>query len=267
METQHDLYSLTAFLRGKSNEVFEHIGTRSQDKSFMLKSSLSLESNPQSHIPLDIKKSNYGPVELCIMLRKSVREFKNKQLSYKMLSNILHFSYGMNGRKSPSHTTLNVSLPHRNAPSAGALYPIKIYFYANNVQNLPKGLYYYSPTQNSIYLIKEGNFGKEIKQVSANDAFVDNCSIYLFFTALHEKTISKYGDRGWRFIFFDAGHIAQNFYLICQNYGLGYLALGGGFDFEINKFLGINKNEELYVYGGVIGYEEKSTDKNSEKEN
>ena len=65
----------------------------------------------------------------------------------------------------------------------------------------------------------------------------------------------KYGERGYRFILQESGHIAQNVYLLCEALGLKCCALGGFriSDEQIEKFLGIDGLTESIVYTLVVG--------------
>ena len=47
----------------------------------------------------------------------------------------------------------NGTLDVRAYPSAGALYPIKVYVVANNVEYLKKGVYHYNVTENCLEYI------------------------------------------------------------------------------------------------------------------
>ena len=65
----------------------------------------------------------------------------------------------------------------------------------------------------------------------------------------------KYGERGYRFIFLDAGHMSQNLYLTAEYLGLGATALGGGMnnDDEIGDLIGLVHEVENIFYGFAIG--------------
>jgi SagB-type dehydrogenase family enzyme len=68
-----------------------------------------------------------------------------------------------------------------------------------------------------------------------------------------ERSLWKYTDRGYRYVLFEAGHVAQNVNLVAESLGLGSLNLGGFFDDRIAALLGIDTNEEVPVYGTGLG--------------
>mgnify|MGYP000559029437 CR=1 FL=1 len=52
----------------------------------------------------------------------------------------------------------------------------------------------------------------------------------IFITAIVERSMWKYEDRGYRYILLEAGHVAQNLNLCATAMNLGSLNLGGFFD-------------------------------------
>jgi len=72
-------------------------------------------------------------------------------------------------------------------------------------------------------------------------------------TAIIEISKWKYLQRCYRYIYLDAGHIGQNFYLIAEALGLGACTIGAIYDDEINELLEIDGNNETTIYVGVMG--------------
>ena len=80
-----------------------------------------------------------------------------------------------------------------------------------------------------------------------------------FMTAMFERTVFKYGDRGYRFTFLEAGHVAQNMSLVATALGLGCVNIGGFYDREIDEFLGIDGLTHSTLYMLAIGGKSTST--------
>jgi SagB-type dehydrogenase family enzyme len=72
-------------------------------------------------------------------------------------------------------------------------------------------------------------------------------------TAVFNRNQMKYGERGYRYILFEAGHIAQNVYLVSNAMDIGAVALGGFDDDLLNDFLEIDGEDESAVYAVVLG--------------
>lgn len=72
-----------------------------------------------------------------------------------------------------------------------------------------------------------------------------------------ERTMEKYGDRGYRFILLDAGHMSQNLYLVSEFLGLGIVEIGASkvSDEMIDKLIGLDSDIEnifLAFFSGKV---------------
>lgn len=79
------------------------------------------------------------------------------------------------------------------------------------------------------------------------------CSAVIILTAIFDRTMMKYKERGYRYILFEAGHVMQNAYLISTAMDLGICSVGGFIDDKINDLLNIDGVNESALYLGVIG--------------
>jgi SagB-type dehydrogenase family enzyme len=68
-----------------------------------------------------------------------------------------------------------------------------------------------------------------------------------------ERTKWKYRERGYRYIYLDAGHIGQNLYLAAASLGLGCCTIGAFYDDEVNQLIGVDGQQETVVYLGAVG--------------
>jgi SagB-type dehydrogenase family enzyme len=75
----------------------------------------------------------------------------------------------------------------------------------------------------------------------------------IIITTVFSRTIVKYKERGWRYIFFEAGHLTQNIYLISTLLKLNCCAIGGFLDERLIKLLDLNPISELPLYLIAIG--------------
>ena len=78
-------------------------------------------------------------------------------------------------------------------------------------------------------------------------------SVVFIWTAVPERGKWKYLDRAYRYIYMDAGHIAQNLYLAATGLGLGCCAIGALYDDEVNRLVGIEGTGETAVYICTVG--------------
>jgi len=88
---------------------------------------------------------------------------------------------------------------------------------------------------------------------SLGQGMIRNSAAVFVWTAVLRRTMSKYGHRGLRYIFLDAGHICQNLLLAAEALGLGACPVAAFFDRELNSLLGVDGEEESAIYMAVVG--------------
>ena len=70
----------------------------------------------------------------------------------------------------------------------------------------------------------------------------------LFHTADLNRAVAKYGDRVYRYLHMDAGHLGQRLNLAAIQLRLGVSGIAGFFDDRVNDVLGIPAGEAvLYI--------------------
>lgn len=191
---------------------------------------------------------NRIPLERIIESRFSNREFNNKQLSFKEISKILLYSCGITKKEDEKWDE-----SRRAYPSAGARYPLEVYVVVFNVQSITPGIYHYNVKQHSLELIRKGNFKNKIISYTNDQDWISKASMTILISAIFSRTKIKYKDRGYRYLFLDAGHMSQNFYLITTSMGLGCCSIGGFLDDEINKLIDLDGKYESIIYIIIIG--------------
>ncbi|MFN3528135.1 MAG: SagB/ThcOx family dehydrogenase, partial [Candidatus Altarchaeaceae archaeon] len=129
----------------------------------------------------------------------------------------------------------------RTVPSAGAIYPLEIYLVVNNVENLEKGIYKYDAENNEILKISDKDVSKDLYKSCLYQEYVRDAPAVVVIAGNFEKTKRRYGERGIRYVYMEAGHVVQNVYLQCVSLNLGTVVIGAFYDEEVNKILNINE--------------------------
>ena len=187
--------------------------------------------------------------------RKSTRYFSTEGISLKDLSELLTLSCGLfdSEQETDAHCTIK-----RTYPSAGGRYPIEVYPVVLRSNDLVKGIYHYNVADNTLELIKAGDYTAQTKDFYSNQSLeldIDFPCLILC-TMVFDRTMEKYCEKGYRFILLDAGHMGQNLYLVAEYLGLGIVGLGAGThsDDYIDELLGLHHHEENFFYGFAVGY-------------
>ena len=188
-------------------------------------------------------------LEQAIIGRTTARRLAPQTLSLENVATILHHANGV------TRDNRNTNFPRafRTVASAGALYPLELFFYSHRLDGLAAGLYHYNPSTNSLSLIRDGDESHQLSKMVIQSELVVNASMVLFMTALFERSIFKYGDRGYRFVLLEAGHVAQNINLVAAGLGLGSVNIGGFYDREVDAWLGLDGLTHSTVYMIALG--------------
>ena len=76
--------------------------------------------------------------------------------------------------------------------------------------------------------------------------FNDTATTEIYTLSLHDALpiFARYGDRAYRYLHLDAGHLGQRINLAAIRLGLGVSGIGGFFDDQVNDVLGIPEDED-----------------------
>ena len=177
--------------------------------------------------------------------RRSLRKFSDQGVTIDELSFLLWCSQGFTARLGKRFL--------RTTPSAGALYPIETYLTIQNVTSLAAGLYHFNPVSFELERILNEDIGSVCAEAFLNQAFMRRAAVNFIWTAVAARSLSKYGDRGGRYIFLDAAHICQNILLAAEAVNCGGCPLAAFYDKEVNEMLGVDGIEEMAIYAASVG--------------
>ncbi len=216
-------------------------------REFYIEASAPFKSYPFAEkIPLNFKSFPETPNFFEILTkRRSERKYKRTPLTFEELSLLCFAIQGVTGKVG--------SYCLRTAPSAGALYPIETYLAVNYSEDLPPGLYHLEVRSFTLERLAFGNFGKILRDLALGQTFLETASCVFIWSAFLRRTLSKYGERGLRYIFMDVAHICQNLLLAATALNLKACPVGAFLDEDLNEFLGLDGLEETVIYLASIG--------------
>lgn len=180
-----------------------------------------------------------------INLRRSVRHYRKAPLNQSHLSQLLWACQGV--------TAKIMGYALRAAPSAGALYPVETYLAVQNVEALERGIYHYGVLEHELELVRAGDFRDALAEAALDQNFLAEAAVVFAWTAIFARSKWKYGERAYRYVYLDAGHIAQNLALAAVALGLGSCQVAALYDDEINALLGVDGTEESVLYLTSVG--------------
>ncbi len=203
------------------------------------------ESTPRTKLPA-ADFGTHADLWETIRRRRSVRDYSVAfALPLQALSALLWATQGI--------TADAGHYQFRTAPSAGGLYPIETYLMARAVEGLTPGIYHFRPQAFDLEFIRPGNFSQALAQAALGQEMCADAQVAFIWTAVVARSKWKYRQRAYRYIYLDAGHIAQNLYLAGTALGLGVCAVGAFYDDQVNTLLELDGEEETVVYMASVG--------------
>jgi len=197
-------------------------------------------------VPLDMPEEHpTATLWETLKKRRSVRHYAEAPLTRTELSQLLWAAQGVTAH---AHRGL-----FRTAPSAGALCPVETYLMVNNVSGMERGIYHYDVREHRLELVRDGKVRDEAARAACDQEMLGSAAVVFLWTAVFARSASKYGGRAYRYVYLDAGHIAQNLALAAVALGLGTCQIGAFYDDEVNAILGVDGVEESTVYMTSVG--------------
>lgn len=207
---------------------------------------------PANATLIDIAEPDFLPdnkvnfLEL-VELRSTNRQYdEHEPLTNKELSYLLWCTQGIK-MVTPAKTI-------RNVPSAGGRNALETFLYIRRVEGIKKGLYRFLPIEHKLLLVSdEADIESKICDEFSTVGVSKKAAVVFIWSAVYERMACMFGERAYRYIYLDAGHVGQNLYLAAQSIGLKVCALGAFDDEQLNKNLGFDGNEQFVVYGAGVG--------------
>jgi SagB-type dehydrogenase family enzyme len=240
----------------KQQAFQEEIATYNEDVEAIRQSSRALKLYPTRRkikLPRAARRLRGRRLQDLLRSRRTRRgQFSPKPVTLKQWGNLLNMACGLTGQV--AHPDFpNIVQDLRAWPSGGALYPIELYLAALRSRELDRAWYHYQLQSHLLAQLGPCPDQQRLRRLVFADGLWENASGLLVLTSVFARTQIKYGERGYRFILLDAGHLAQNILLTCADLHLAAIPLGGFDDDAIGKLLELKPDEEAPVYAILIG--------------
>ena len=131
---------------------------------------------------------------------------------------------------------------------------VQLYIYAHRVDGLEPGLYRHWPETGELEMIRSGDQRVMAAGLSLGQDLAGNACVAFSMIADIDRAVGAHGDRGYRYVHFEAGAIGQRLYLAAEALGLGATGIGAFFDDEVHRYLNLAPRQGQVVYHFAIGY-------------
>jgi len=158
-----------------------------------------------------------GPTsfEQTLATRRSVRRFTSQQFSTEQIGQLAWAGQGITEKQRGLRT----------APSAGALYPIKLYFVTQ------EAMFVYNPHQHSLEQLAAADLRGPLSEAALGQRVVAEAACNVIIVGSEKKLAVKYTNKARKYMLLEAGHISQNILLQAVSLQLGAVPVGA-FDIE-----------------------------------
>jgi len=161
------------------------------------------------------------------------------------------------GTQSISFTQLSAVLAAAIQPQLAdfaATHFIQLYLYVHRVSGLEPGLYRLWPAPAELERIKSGDQRVAAAGLSLGQDLAGNACVAFSIIGDLDRAARAHGDRGYRYVHFEAGAIGHRLYLAAEAFGLGATGIGAFYDEEVNRYLSLTPGQGRVVYHFAIGY-------------
>ena len=192
---------------------------------------VQLERPPEEEQPMDT-------IEQVILRRGSTRTFdETASITLAQLSTI--FDYATRG------------LPADFLKPPGAQFN-DLYLIVHSVQGLKPGAYFFRREQNTLELLKAGEFRAEAHHLGLEQELPADACVDIFFLADLKRLLEQYGNRGYRAVQLEAGAIGGRIYLAAYAQHLGATGLTF-FDDDVINFFSPHARDKSAIFLLAIG--------------
>lgn len=182
-----------------------------------------------------------------ITQRSSLRRYGEQPLSAHELSFLLWCTQGVK-HDSRGGTTM------RTVPSAGARHAFETMLLVHRVAAIAPGLYQFDAPHHELHALKtRPDLSDRLVDACYGQTFLRASAVTFLWIGIPYRMTWRYGERGYRYLHLDAGHVAQNLYLAAESIRAGACAVAAFDDQAINSLLGLDGESAFVVYLAAVG--------------
>jgi SagB-type dehydrogenase family enzyme len=131
---------------------------------------------------------------------------------------------------------------------------IQLVLYAHRVVGLQPGIYRFLPERAELEQIKSGDQRVAAASLSLGQDLAGNACVTFSMIGDLDRAARTFGDRGYRYVHFEAGAVGHRLYLAAEALGLGATGIGAFYDDEVHRHLNLTPSQGQVVYHFAIGY-------------
>lgn len=175
--------------------------------------------------------------------RVSIREFADEPLSPADLEYLLRCGYG----RVPG------AVSRRTVPSAGGMFPLTLVAVVQNVHATTAGWYRLDASDNMVNRLGLPHHNNVASLFRTLHVDFSRAAAVIFILGSISTLQQRYGERGYRYLLLEAGHVAQNVLLSAAAVDVAAVPLGGFDDAAVNALIQPEIPDAVTLYSITVG--------------
>jgi SagB-type dehydrogenase family enzyme len=147
----------------------------------------------------------------------------------------------------------HAQVPWRADFRAGARDAIRLVAYVHRVDGVAPGAYLLDRQAATLRPLQDGDQRAWARSLSLGQEIGADSLMAFSMLGDFEGALAAFGDRGYRYLHFEAGFVGQNLYLGAEAAGFNATGIGAFFDDEVHRHLGMEPAHGQVIYHFSIG--------------
>jgi SagB-type dehydrogenase family enzyme len=124
---------------------------------------------------------------------------------------------------------------------------VTLYVYVHRVRDCEPGVYRWDGKRRSLEQLHRANVERVAAYLSLEQALAGNACFAVSMMAELAKAARLFGNRGYRYVHFEAGAIGQRLYLGAEALGWNATGIGAFYDDDVHRYLGFLEDGDTRV--------------------
>ncbi|HEV7967863.1 MAG TPA: SagB/ThcOx family dehydrogenase [Candidatus Acidoferrales bacterium] len=115
---------------------------------------------------------------------------------------------------------------------------VALYLYVHRVRDCRPGVYRWDRVNRTLELLHTGDVQRVAAFLSLEQALAGNSCFTVSMIADLDEAARRFGNRGYRYVYFEAGAIGQRFYVGAEALGWNATGIGAFYDDDVHRYFG-----------------------------
>lgn len=123
-------------------------------------------------------------------------------------------------------------------PAARGIDFVTLWLYVHRVRDCEPGVYRWDAATRTLAQLHRGNVERVAAYLSLEQSLAGNACFAVSMIADLARAARTFGNRGYRYVFFEAGAIGQRLYVGAEALGWNATGIGAFYDDDVHRYLG-----------------------------